>query len=82
MERAPARKLNKGILVGGLLVVLPLLLLFAGSFGKDPRAVRSPLVGRQAPPFSLRTYDGGEAISLARLRGKPVVVNFLSLIHI
>jgi cytochrome c biogenesis protein CcmG/thiol:disulfide interchange protein DsbE len=76
MQRAPARTVNKGILVGGLLVVLPLLFLFARSFGNDPHAVRSPLVGRQAPPFSLRTYDEGRAISLARLRGTPVVVNF------
>lgn len=71
-----ARKLHRGILVGGLLVVLPLLFLFAKSFGNDPRALRSPLVGRQAPPFSLRTYDEGKPVSLAALRGKPVVVNF------
>lgn len=70
------RKMNKGILIGGLVVILPLLLLFAASFGNDPHAVRSPLVGREAPPFALRTYDEGERISLARLRGKPVVVNF------
>src|SRR5690606_4767728 len=53
-----------------------LLFLFAKSFGNDPRALRSPLVGRQAPPFSLRTYDEGKPVSLAALRGKPVVVNF------
>lgn len=70
------RNLNKGILFGGLLVILPLLFLFATSFGNDPHALRSPLVGREAPPFALRTYDRGEGISLASLRGKPVVVNF------
>ena len=70
------RTMNKGILIGGLVVILPLLFLFATSFGNDPHAVRSPLVGREAPPFALRTYDKGEGISLARLRGKPVVVNF------
>lgn len=70
------RTMNKGILIGGLVVILPLLFLFATSFGNDPHAVRSPLVGRQAPPFSLRTFDEGKGISLAALRGKPVVVNF------
>lgn len=68
--------MNKKILFGGLLIVLPLVALFAVSFGNDPHAVRSPLVGRQAPPFSLVDVDGRETISLASLRGKPAVVNF------
>lgn len=37
----------------------------------------APIVGREAPPFSLRSIDGGE-ISLKSLRGKPVVVNFFA----
>ncbi len=34
-----------------------------------------PAVGRPAPDFSLTTLDG-ETVSLAALRGKPVVLNF------
>lgn len=68
--------MNKKILLGGLAIVLPLLVLFAKSFGGNPHAVRSPLVGRQAPPFHLKTYDEGKPVSLASLRGTPVVVNF------
>ncbi|HWV38547.1 MAG TPA: redoxin domain-containing protein [Vulgatibacter sp.] len=75
---APPKKggLNKAVLVMGLLLVLPLLVLFASSFGNDPHAVRSPLVGREAPPFDLVSVQDGERVSLASLRGTPVVVNF------
>ncbi len=66
---------NKAVLVVGLVLVLPLLLLFAASFGSDPHAVRSPLVGREAPPFDLVALDGSR-ISLESLRGRPVVINF------
>ncbi|MFN7134918.1 MAG: TlpA family protein disulfide reductase, partial [Myxococcales bacterium] len=36
----------------------------------------SPLVGRAAPPFTLAEVASGEPLSLERLRGKPVVLNF------
>ncbi len=76
---AAARKAgpNKWVLLGGALLTVPLLVVLGLSFGNDPHAVRSPLVGRQAPPFQL-VEAGGEhrTISLASLRGKPVVVNF------
>lgn len=68
--------INKTVLIVGLLLVVPLLLLFFFSFGNDPHAVRSPLIGREAPPFTLASVDDGSPISLASLKGKPVVVNF------
>lgn len=68
--------MNKKVLVAGLILVVPLIALLAASFGTDPRAVRSPLIGKQAPPFTLRTVGDGQEISLASLRGKPAVVNF------
>lgn len=57
------------------LSVVPLLLLLAYGFGKDPRRVPSPLVGREAPNFTISLLEGGE-LSLRELRGKIVVVNF------
>ncbi len=57
------------------LSVIPLLLLLAYGFGKDPRRVPSPLVGREAPNFTISLLEGGE-LSLRELRGKIVVVNF------
>jgi len=57
------------------LVVLPLgWLLFAG-FGRDPREIASPLIGRPAPEWSLTTLDG-EALGTDDLAGRPYVVNF------
>ena len=57
------------------LVVLPLgWLLFTG-FGRDPREVASPLIGREAPAWSLATLDGGE-LGSDDLAGRPYLVNF------
>lgn len=67
--------MNRFVLVVGLLIILPLLIFLALSFGKDPRALDSPLVGKPAPNFSLAGLDG-ELIELAQLRGQPVFLNF------
>src|SRR5918995_3788090 len=57
------------------LVVLPLgWLLFTG-FGRDPREVASPLIGRAAPAWTLTTLDG-EELGTDDLAGRPYVVNF------
>lgn len=56
-------------------VVLPLLWLFVSGFGRDPRAVASPLIGQVAPAWSLETLDGGTLTS-DDLVGTPYVVNF------
>ena len=70
-----------GLAVGGWrwlvlpVVAVPLVwLLFAG-FGRDPRAVPSPLIGRPMPEFTLASIDGRE-VSAESLRGRPVLVNF------
>ena len=67
--------MNRKVLIVGALIVTPLLVFLALSFGKDPRAIDSPLVGRSAPDFSLRGLDG-EMVRLADLRGRPVKINF------
>lgn len=59
-----------------LAVVVGLTALFAFGLRRDPSAIRSVLVGRRAPNFTLRTIDGGQTVSLADLRGQVVVVNF------
>jgi cytochrome c biogenesis protein CcmG/thiol:disulfide interchange protein DsbE len=56
-------------------VVVPLAWVLMLGFGRDPRAVTSPLIGRQAPAFELQTLDGG-TISSDELRGRPVLLNF------
>lgn len=53
-----------------LVVVLGVALLRGSGEGAG-----GPLVTKPAPNFELRTLDGG-TVSLADLRGRPVVVNF------
>ncbi len=67
--------MNRRVLVVGALIVVPLLTFLALSFGKDPRAIESPLLNTPAPGFALRDIDG-QPISLAELRGRPVMINF------
>jgi cytochrome c biogenesis protein CcmG/thiol:disulfide interchange protein DsbE len=57
------------------LVVLPVTWLLFQGFGRDPRSVPSPLVGRAAPAWELATLDGGR-LSSTDLAGRPYVVNF------
>lgn len=70
------RSLNPGVLVAGLFVVVPLLAVLLVNLGRDPHAIVSPMVGRAASGFTLVPVGGGDAVSLASLRGKPVVINF------
>jgi cytochrome c biogenesis protein CcmG, thiol:disulfide interchange protein DsbE len=57
------------------LSVVPVLGLLAYGFRVNPRDIPSPLVGRPAAPFVLRTFDGRD-VSLESLRGRVVVLNF------
>lgn len=57
------------------LSVVPLLLILAYGFTRDPRAIPSPLVGRPAPPFRLTSF-AGEPVDGTALRDRVVVVNF------
>jgi cytochrome c biogenesis protein CcmG/thiol:disulfide interchange protein DsbE len=69
-------KMNRKVLAAGLAVVAPLIVLLLVGLGRNPHAVRSPLVGRPAPPFSLTPVGGGEPLSLDGLKGRAVVLNF------
>jgi cytochrome c biogenesis protein CcmG/thiol:disulfide interchange protein DsbE len=75
---APVRasRINPWVLAAGLAVAIPLLAILVLNLGRDPHSVRSPLIGRPAPAFSLVPVGGGAPISLESLRGRPVVLNF------
>ena len=57
------------------LSALPVLALLAYGFRVNHRDIPSPLVGRPAANFELKSFDGAP-VSLASLRGKVVVLNF------
>lgn len=58
-----------------LAVILPIIGILAYGFGRDPRYIPSPLIGRPAPSFTVTLFDGGK-LSLEDLRGKIVFLNF------
>ncbi len=57
------------------LSVLPVVVLLAYGFRTNPREIPSPLIGRAAAPFALRSFDGAP-VSLESLKGRVVVLNF------
>ena len=61
--------------IWAVVIGVPIVALLASGFSHDPNAVRSPIVNHRAPSFRLESFDG-RAVSLAQLRGKPVVLNF------
>ncbi len=58
-----------------LVPAVGLIGLLAYGFSRDPRDIRSPLLGRPAPPLSLTLFDGSRFV-LAQQADKVVVVNF------
>lgn len=72
----PRGLLNRRVLLVGLVFVIPLLVVLLMNLGRDPHSVRSPLVGRPAPAFTMTPVGGGAPVSLESLRGRPVVLNF------
>jgi cytochrome c biogenesis protein CcmG/thiol:disulfide interchange protein DsbE len=75
-ERARPSRLNSKVLLAGMAIAVPLLAVLFANLGRDPHSVRSPLVGRPAPGFSLAPVGGGNALRLDSFRGQPVVINF------
>jgi len=61
-----------GAILGPAVAVLALL---AYGFGREPRDIRSPLVARPAPAFTLGLFDGS-TIRLEDFKGKIVFLNF------
>lgn len=72
-ERGRGRRLIAAAwLFAGVAGVIALLTV---SVARPSTPVDTPIVGRPAPSFDLETLDG-QRVSLAALRGAPVVLNF------
>ena len=63
------------LLAGVVVVVAVIVALLMTGLGRDPSVIASPLVGRAAPNFTLPQLDG-PPVTLAKLRGQVVVINF------
>jgi cytochrome c biogenesis protein CcmG/thiol:disulfide interchange protein DsbE len=63
----------KRLLIVALLAAV--IALFGWALTREP-TLASPLVGRAAPTFTIPLYGADSIVSLAGLRGRPVVLNF------
>ena len=74
MRRQIARR--RTLLLAGVgAAVAVVVLSLAPGLGGNPSVIASPLVGRAAPDFTLPQLDG-PAVTLSKLRGQVVVINF------
>ena len=68
--------MNRTVAVVGFLFFTALIgVLFVG-LGKNPAAIRSPLIDKPAPSFALREVGTGRTVDIAEFKGRPVVINF------
>ncbi len=78
MAVAPQVKSSRPLLwtgVAAAAIAAAILLVLIFGLHRDPRVIPSPLVGGQAPEFSLPLFDGG-TLATPVLRGRVVVINF------
>lgn len=68
--------MNRTVLIAGIIIAVALVAVLFAGLGKDPSAIESPLIGKQAPPFALKAVGSGDIVDLSKLRGKPAVINF------
>ena len=71
-----SRPIRWVLLTTGVVAVVPFLFMLGSRLGKDPSLVRSPLLGKPAPAFSLPRIDQPGTLGSAELTGKIYVVNF------
>jgi cytochrome c biogenesis protein CcmG/thiol:disulfide interchange protein DsbE len=68
--------MNRTVLLIGIVIAAALVVILFIGLGKDPSAIRSPLIDKTAPEFSLREVGTNNTIDLAQYRGKPLIINF------
>jgi cytochrome c biogenesis protein CcmG/thiol:disulfide interchange protein DsbE len=68
--------MNRTVLFIGIVIAAALVVILFVGLGKDPSAIRTPLIGKPAPAFALREVGTNNTIDIAQYRGKPLVINF------
>lgn len=68
--------MNRTVLIVGVSIAAVVIgLLFLG-LGKNPNAIRSPLIGKAAPTFALREAGTDRTVAVSQFHGRPLVINF------
>jgi len=70
-------KINISVIVAFLVILLFIFIMYLSLFSKNSTVPVSPLVGKVAPDFILKTFNN-ESIDFNKLKGKAVVLNFWS----
>jgi cytochrome c biogenesis protein CcmG/thiol:disulfide interchange protein DsbE len=60
-----------------LIIIAPVLWLFAFGFKRDSHYINSPLLAKEAAPFAVTLFDGRK-VTLSDFRGKALFLNFWS----
>jgi cytochrome c biogenesis protein CcmG/thiol:disulfide interchange protein DsbE len=68
--------MNRTVLFIGVLIAAALVVILFVGLGKDPAAIRSPLIDKPAPAFALREVGTNNTVDISQYRGKPLVINF------
>jgi len=77
MPAPPGRRWRSRVFLSVVaFLVIGLASVLGFGLGRNPTLIASPLVGKPAPIFVLRTLNGREAVRMSQLRGHVVVVNF------
>ena len=64
------------VTVLSLVPIVAISALLGFGLGRDPRLVPNAMVGQRAPNFALEDLQSRRVVSLSKLRGHPVVINF------
>jgi cytochrome c biogenesis protein CcmG/thiol:disulfide interchange protein DsbE len=75
MDHRSLTRKRLGVSAAILGPAVAVLALLAYGFGREPRDIPSPLIGRPAPAFTLGLFDGS-TLRLEDLEGKVVFLNF------
>jgi cytochrome c biogenesis protein CcmG/thiol:disulfide interchange protein DsbE len=68
--------MNRTVLIIGIVIAAALVVILFVGLGKDPSAIRSPLIDKPAPSFALREVGTNNTIDISQFRGKPLIINF------
>ena len=68
--------MNRNVLLIGVVIAASLVAIVFMGLGRNPSEIRSPLIGKPAPSFTLREVGTNRPVDLTQYRGRPLVVNF------